>query len=115
MKKQDTCRLLRGIINGIRQVSDLTVNYRYEDFYRDQQAHATITGYIRTIAGYERDIPTIVRVKFVLVPWKDLDSMDETISRANPVDRPRLLWKFSTETLPQIRLLLEDMVTDMEK
>jgi uncharacterized protein with HEPN domain len=53
-------------------------------------------------------------VKFVLVPWKDLDSMDEVISRANPVDRPRLLWKFSTETLPQVRLLLEDMVTDME-
>jgi len=115
MKKQDTCRLLRGIINGIGQASDLAGNYRYEDFYRDQQAHATIARYIHTIAEYERDIPTIVRVKFMLVPWKELDSMEEAISRANPADRPRVLWKFSTETLPRVRLLLEDMVTEMEK
>ena len=115
MKKQDTCRLLRGIINGISQVSETAGKYRYEDFYQDPQAHATIAGYIRTIAGYEREIPTIIRVKFVLVPWKELDLLEDVISRANPADRPRLLWKFSTETLPRVRLLLEDMVTDMEK
>ena len=115
MRKQDTCRLLRGIINGIGQISDLAEKYRYEDFYRDPQAHAMIAGYIRTLVGYEREIPTIIRVKFMLVPWKELDLLEDALSRTSPTDRPRLLWKYSTETLPQVRLLLDDMLKDMEK
>ena len=115
MKKQDTCRLLRGIITAIDQVANLAGKYTYENFCQDSKARTMIAGYTHTIAAYGREIPTIIRVKYLLVPWKELDLLEETISRADPTNNPRILWMIGTGTLPQARLLLADMLRDMER
>jgi len=114
MKKQDTCRQLRGIIAAIDQATDLAEKYRYEDFCQDYKAQTTITGYIRAITAYDREISTIVRVKYLLVPWKDLDALEDTISRADPASRPRILWRITTDVLPRSRPQLADVLRDME-
>jgi len=114
MKKQDTCRQLRGIIAAIDQAADLAEKYRYEDFCQDYKAQTTITGYIRAITAYDREISTIVRVKYLLVPWKDLDALEDTISRADHASRPRILWRITTDVLPRSRPQLADVLRDME-
>ncbi len=113
MTGRNTRQLLYGILDEIVQISRLTEGHPYEDFYRDEQTYVKVTVCIRDIGEMVQGIPTIVRVKYALVPWKELEALEEAIGRADPINRPRLVWKISTETLPRIRLMVEDLLKEI--
>jgi uncharacterized protein with HEPN domain len=115
MTGRNNRELLCDILAEITTISRLTGQSSYEEFYRDERMYADITRCIHTIGEIERAIPTIVRVKYALVPWKELAMLEDTIALTEPVLRPRLVWKISTETLPRIRLLVENLVDEMKK
>ncbi|MFY9750110.1 MAG: hypothetical protein WAK75_05710 [Methanoregula sp.] len=114
MTGRNTRELLHGILDEIVQISRLTEGRQYENFYRDEQAYGKVTVCIRAIGEMVRGIPTIVRVKYALVPWNELGAFEEAIGRVEPVNRPRLVWKISTETLPRIRLMVEDLLKEIK-
>ncbi len=115
MAGRDTRNLLNGIVAEIIKVGRLIEGYQYEDFYQDEKVYASVLGCMRAISEMEQAVPTMVRVKYALVPWKELAALDAAITNADPVNRPRLLWKISTETLPQIRPMIQNLIEEMEK
>ncbi len=115
MAGRDTRNLLNGIVAEIIKVGRLIEGYQYEDFYQDEKVYASVLGCMRAISEMEQAVPTMVRVKDALVPWKELAALDAAITNADPVNRPRLLWKISTETLPQIRPMIQNLIEEMEK
>jgi uncharacterized protein with HEPN domain len=115
MTGRNTAELLHGILNEIGKVSRLTEGQQYEDFYRDEKTYASVTGCIRAIDELVHQVPTIIRVKYALLPWKELSALEEAVAHADAVTRPRLIWKISTETLPRIRPLVESLIDEMEK
>jgi uncharacterized protein with HEPN domain len=115
MTGRNTRELLCAILAEIEKISRLAGQSSYEDFCEDEEVYTKVTGCIRTIGEMERTIPTMVRVKYALVPWEELAALEDAIARADPVNRPRLVWKISTETLPRIRLLVENLADEMGK
>lgn len=115
MAGRDTRNLLNGIVAEIIKVGLWIEGYQYEDFYQDEKVYASVLGCMRAISEMEQAVPTMVRVKYALVPWKELAALDAAITNADPVNRPRLLWKISTETLPQIRPMIQNLIEEMEK
>jgi uncharacterized protein with HEPN domain len=115
MSGRNTLDLLHGILTEITKVSRLTEGYQYGDFYRDEQTYASVTGCLQAIDEMVHQIPTIIRVKYALLPWKELTVLEEAVARADPVTRPKIIWKISTETLPRIRPLVESLIDEMGK
>jgi uncharacterized protein with HEPN domain len=54
-------------------------------------------------------------VKYALLPWKELEALEEEVARADTVTRPRIIWRISTETLPRIQPLVENLIDEMGK
>ncbi|MFZ1127202.1 DUF86 domain-containing protein [Methanoregula sp.] len=115
MTGRNTPELLHGILAEIAKVSRLTDGYQYEDFYRDEKTYESVAGSLRVIDEKVHQIPTIIRVKYALLPWKELSALEEEVARADPVTRPRIIWKIITETLPRIRPLIESLIEEMGK
>jgi len=59
-------------------------------------------------------IPTIVRVKYVLLPWKEIAALKTEFMEADAHLRPRVVWKISTEALPRIRPLVQSLIEEIE-
>jgi uncharacterized protein with HEPN domain len=115
MSGRNTLELLNGILAEITNVSRLTEGCQYEDFFRDETLYAKVNAGIRSIDEMVHQIPTIIRVKYALLPWKELSALEEAVAHADTVTRPRLIWKISTETLPRIRPLVENLIDEMGK
>ena len=115
MSGRNTLELLNGILSEIQEVSQLTEGYQYDDFFRDEPTYAKVSASVRSIDEIAHQIPTIIRVKYALLPWKELAALEEAVAHADTVTRPRLIWKISTETLPRIRPLVESLIDEMGK
>jgi uncharacterized protein with HEPN domain len=115
MSGRNTLELLNNILTEIKKISRLTEGYQYEDFYRDERTYAEVTGCIKTLDNVAHQMPTIIRVKYALLPWKELEALEEEVAHADTVTRPRIIWKISTETLPRIQPLVENLIDEMGK
>jgi uncharacterized protein with HEPN domain len=115
MSGRNTLELLNNILTEIKKVSQLTEGYQYEDFYRDELTYTAVTGCIKTLDTVAHQMPTIIRVKYALLPWKELEALEEEVAHADTVTRPRIIWRICTETLPRIRPLVENLIQEMEK
>ena len=115
MSGRNTLDLLNGILTEITNVTRLTEGYHYEDFFRNEKLYAKVNDSVRSIDEMAHQIPTIIRVKYALLPWKELSALEEAVAHADAVTRPRLIWKISTETLPRIRPLVESLIEEMGK
>ncbi|MGA2104687.1 DUF86 domain-containing protein [Methanoregula sp.] len=114
MPKSNSRQLLREILAEMIRISQLTSCRQYEDFYRDEKDYASLAGSLKIISERVRHVPTIIRVKYALIPWNELSELEEKITGTDPVNRPKLLWKIATETLPRIRPVLENLEKEME-
>ena len=114
MSKSNSRQLLYNIIAEIIRISQVIHGLQYEDFYRDEKAYASVTGSLKIISEQERRVPTIIRVKYALIPWNELSELEGRIAGADPVNRPRIIWKIATETLPRIKPFLENLEKEMK-
>ncbi len=115
MTKQNTAILFRQILAEIVKISKLIEGYKFEDFYRDEQTYSKVTNCIRSLDLMAHQIPTIIRVKYALLPWKELQALEEEVAQSDAVTRPRLIWQICTETLPRIQPLVENLIEEVEK
>jgi len=115
MSGQKTLELVNGLLTEITQVTQLTEGYQYEDFFRDEQTYARVAAGIRTIDGMVHQVRTIIRVKYALLPWKELAVLEEEVAHADAATRPRIIWKIVTEILPRIQPLIENLIEEMGK
>ena len=83
MSGRNTLELLNGILTGITTISQLTEGYQYEDFLRDEPTYAKVTASVRSIDEMAHQIPTIIRVKYALLPWKELSALEEAVAHAD--------------------------------
>jgi len=114
MSGRNTAILLHGILAEILKVSKLIEGYQYEDFYRDEQTYTKVTNSIRILDEMVHQIPTIIRVKYALLPWRELEALKEEVAHADTVTRPRIIWKICTETLPRIQPLVENLAEEIK-
>ncbi|MGD0534079.1 MAG: HepT-like ribonuclease domain-containing protein [Methanoregula sp.] len=115
MSGRNTLELIHGILTEITKVSRLIEGYQYEDFYRDEQTYAMVTGCIRNLDLMAHQMPTIIQVKYALLPWKELAALEEEVAHADTVTRPGVIWRICTETLPRIQPLVENLIEELEK
>jgi uncharacterized protein with HEPN domain len=106
---------LKDIRENIVSVARLIEGLSYEEFHHDEWTYAAVIRCIRTIGETARRISTIARVKYALVPWKDLAALDDSVTRADPANLSTTVWKISTETLPVIRPLIENVIGEIEQ
>ena len=57
-----------ALLPEIIKVGRLIEGYQYEDFYQDEKVYASVLGCMRAISEMEQAVPTMVRVKYALVP-----------------------------------------------
>lgn len=115
MSGRNTAILLRGIQTEMAKISKMIEGYTFEDFYRDEQTYTKVTDSIRALYGMTRQIPTIIRVKYALLPWKELQALEDEVSQSDAITRPRIIWRICTETLPRIQPLVENLIMEIEK
>jgi uncharacterized protein with HEPN domain len=112
---RNTLDLLHGILTEITKISGLTEGYQYDDFFRDEEVYTRVSAGIRAIDENVHHIPTIIRVKYALLPWKELSALEEEVAHADAVTRPRIIWKIVTEILPRIQPLIENLIEEVGK
>lgn len=115
MSGQKTLELVTGLLTEITHVTRLTEGYQYEDFFRDEPTYAKVVAGLRAIDEKVHQVPTIIRVKYALLPWKELAVLEEEVAHADAATRPRIIWKIATEILPRIQPLIENLIEEMEK
>ena len=93
MPKSNSRQLLREILAEMIRISQLTSCRQYEDFYRDEKDYASLAGSLKIISERVRHVPTIIRVKYALIPWNELSELEEKITGTDPVNRPNFSGK----------------------
>jgi Uncharacterized conserved protein len=106
---------LNRILEESARVADLVRDKTFEEFVQEPATYTTVVSCIQRIDEAAHGIPTIVRVKYALLPWKEISALKAEFMEADAHLRPRVVWKISTEALPRIRPLVESLIDEIEK
>lgn len=105
---------LNRILKESAAIADLVRDRTFEDFLQDPATYEKVVSCIQRIDEAAHGIPTIVRVKYVLLPWKEIAALKTEFMEADAHLRPRVVWKISTEALPRIRPLVQSLIEEIE-
>lgn len=106
---------LNIILEESAKVADLMRDKSFEEFSCDPATYEQVVSCIQRIDEAAHGIPTIVRVKYALLPWKEIAALKAEFMAADAHLRPRVVWKISTEALPRIRPLVASLIEEIEK
>ena len=106
---------LNRILEESARVANLVRDKTFEEFVQEPATYEKVVSCIQRIDEAAHGIPTIVRVKYVLLPWKEIAALKTEFMEADAHLRPRVVWKISTEALPRIRPLVESLIDEIEK
>jgi len=105
---------LRDILQNMRDAEEFVLGLSYEQFALDKKTFNAVVRSIEIIGEAAKNVPDSIRSKYPAVPWKEMAGMrDKVIHFYFGVDR-EAVWLVVKERIPSIKLLIEQIVRDID-
>jgi uncharacterized protein with HEPN domain len=103
---------LQEIIDYIAQIENITKKTTYEKFLEDDESYLATVEIIEKISTAGKSVPTIVRVRYSLIPWNEISGLRQTVNHGNLGTDPIKVWTVATEYLQILKPQLEQMIEE---
>jgi uncharacterized protein with HEPN domain len=103
---------LQEILDHIARIEGLTKEITYEKFLEDDDSYLATVENIEKIANAGKNVPTIVRVRYSLIPWNEIAALRQTVNRGNLGTDPVKVWSVATDYLQVLKPQLEQMIKE---
>ncbi|MEN6442926.1 MAG: HepT-like ribonuclease domain-containing protein [Methanoregula sp.] len=104
--------LLQEIIDNIVRIETITKKITYEKFLEDDETYLATIEMIEKISAAGKDVPTIVRVRYSLIPWNEISGLRQAVNHGNLGTDPVKVWSVATDYLQVLKPQLEQMIEE---
>jgi uncharacterized protein with HEPN domain len=103
---------LKDILEAIESIEGFVIGIDLRTFQNDDKTNSAVIRKLEIIGEAVKQIPDHIRQEYSQIPWKEMAGMrDKLIHFYFGVDY-QLVWKASTERLPQIKHNLQNILDD---
>jgi uncharacterized protein with HEPN domain len=114
MRKRVYWDYVKDISDSIEDAQEFVKGYTFEDFKNDKKTIYAVIRAIEVIGEATKKIPRSIRDKYPDIPWKDMAGMrDKLIHEYFGVD-VEVLWKTAQQDLPTLRVLISEVMGELE-
>ncbi len=106
---------IKDILQNMRDAEGFIRGLSYDQFGADKRTFNAVVRSLEVIGEAAKNVPDEMRVKYPLVPWKEMAGMrDKVIHFYFGVDR-EAVWIAVKDRIPALRPLIEQILKDLEK
>ncbi|MEK7400069.1 MAG: DUF86 domain-containing protein [Candidatus Poribacteria bacterium] len=106
---------LDDIINAIKDVEDFTKGMTYEDFRSDRKTLLAVFKCIEDIGEAAKRIPRSFRSKHNNIPWKEMAGMRDKLTHEYDRIDSVIVWRTIQQNLPQLKIMLFDIISELKE
>jgi uncharacterized protein with HEPN domain len=106
---------IKDILQNMEDAEEFIQGLSYGQFVADKRTFNAVVRSLEVIGEAAKNVSDEVRVKYPLVPWKEMAGMrDKVIHLYFGVDR-EAVWIAVKDRIPAIRPMIEQALKDLEK
>ncbi len=103
---------LRHIQDECRYIISVSNELQYEDFLEDETLKRAVVRSLEIIGEATKKIPADVKVKWNLIPWKNMAGMRDRLIHDYVGVNYRLVWDVMKNKIPDIHLQIIDFLIE---
>lgn len=103
---------LKDIITAIEAIDAFVQNMDFEAFCKDDKTSSAVVRKLEIIGEASKQIPDTLRKDFDSIPWKEMAGMRDKLIHFYFGINYALVWKTVKVRLPEIKPLIEKMITE---
>jgi len=111
IKKRDISDYLDDIFNAINEVDEFTRDMPYETFASDRKTVNAVIRSLEVLGEATKRIPASFRQKHPDIPWSKMAGMRDVLIHDYMGVDLKTVWKVVKERLPELKILLEPLVS----
>lgn len=112
--KRDYRLYLDDILEAIAKIEKYTGGTSLEYFRKDDKTVDAVIRNFTIIGEAAKHIPQNIKKKYPDIPWKEMAGMRDKLIHEYFGIKYDVLWKTIKERLPEVRILLEEVLKDMD-
>lgn len=113
--KRDYKLFVKDILDAIDKIEEFIGNMEYGEFIQDDKTSTAVVKKIEIIGEAIKNIPRDVRVKYKVIPWKDIVGMRNKITHAYFGIDYEIVWNVVKEKLPALKIQVEQVLKEMDE
>jgi uncharacterized protein with HEPN domain len=112
--KRDPRVYLDDILDAMNKAEMFVEGMSYEQFENDLRTHYAVTRALEIVGEATRRLADSFRERYPDVPWRDMAGMRDRIIHGYDNVKLRIVWDVVKRDIPQVRPLIEQILTDLE-
>ena len=113
--KRDIRVYLDDILDAIASILEYTRRLSFDEFSKDRKTVDAVIRNLEVLGEAAKKIPQNVRRKHSEVPWKEMAGMRDVLIHEYFGVKLDVVWKTVKERLPELRLLIEEILRTMNE
>ncbi len=113
--KRDVSLYIKDIIEHMELAEDFVSDMSYEEFIIDKRTYLAVLRCIEIIGEAVKHVPDDIRKKYPQIPWKDIAGMRDKVTHLYFRVSLEKVWLVLEEDIPNLKPLIEEVLSDMEK
>ncbi|MEA1965314.1 MAG: DUF86 domain-containing protein [Candidatus Aerophobetes bacterium] len=112
--KRDYKLFIKDILECITKIENFIGEMNFDEFMKDEKTKSAVVREIEVMGEAAKSIPKSMREKYKDIPWSQIaKTRDKIIHFYFGVDY-EIVWKVVKKRLPEIKLLIERIIKDLE-
>jgi len=106
---------IQDILQAIKDIDEFTSNMDFEEFCKDEKTKSAVVWQIHIIGEASKNISKSISDKYKEVPWKYMARIRDKIVHFYFGIDYEIVWDVVKKKLPEIKPLIEKVLTDLKK
>jgi len=106
---------IQDILQVIKDIDEFTSNMDFEEFCKDAKTKSAVVWQIHIIGEASKNISKSISDKYKEVPWKYMARIRDKIVHFYFGIDYEIVWDVVKKKLPEIKPLIEKVLTDLKK
>jgi uncharacterized protein with HEPN domain len=105
---------VEDIIDAMDKAEIAVATVDYDQFAADFMINFVVARALEIVGEATKRLPISLRDQYTAIPWKDMDGMRDRIVHGYDNVDLRIMWDVIKQEIPQVKPLLQQILTDYE-
>jgi uncharacterized protein with HEPN domain len=106
---------IKDIANAIEEVDEFMRDLTFDDFSEKTQAVRAVAMDFIVIGEAAKHLPLEVRKNYPQIPWGKVIGMRNILTHDYPQTDTEIIWKTAKKRLPELKVVIQEMLEEEEK
>jgi len=114
VSKRDVTDYLQDILDAVAAIEQFTTGINFEDFSQNLEKVFAVSRAIEIIGEAVKGIPDAIKSQYPDIPWRDIAGMRDKLIHDYFNADVEIIWKAVQEDIPQLKMMISQVLADLK-